>query len=324
MKEQVVMCCPKCQSENVKKFGKDRNGNQRYRCRDCKKTFIEDRPRPLGSMRLDFAKAVYCLRMLLEGTSIRSCERLTGVNRNTLCDLILTVGERCKVFLADHLNSLPVGDIQVDEVWSYVGKKERTKIIQHDDNPERGDAYAYIGLERNTKLIVSWHLGKRSDDDTWEFARELQKATVGRFHLSTDGYKPYCIAMPTTLGPRIDYAQIIKVFTNPPKEDQRRYSPAQIVEIKRDDICGHPSKALTCTSHVERSNLTVRMTCRRWTRLTNAFSKSWKHHEAAMALYIAFYDFVRPHMTLKTTPAVAAKLTDHRWTMEELLTAIAA
>jgi transposase-like protein/IS1 family transposase len=318
------MTCPHCSSENVKANGKHRNGSQRFKCRDCKKTFTEDRVKPLGTMRLPLDKAVNILRLLLDRMSIRACERFTGVCHKTICDMILTVGGRCREFLAARLQSVLVNDVQVDEVWSWVGMKERTKIIQkRDDDYMIGDAYAYVGLERDTKLIVSYLLGKRDANDTYEFAEGLRRSTFGRFQLSTDGWKPYGYAMPAEFGARIDYSQIIKTFQNPPR-DRGKYCPAQIVKISKDTICGDPDPSRVSTSHVERSNLTLRMTVRRWTRLTNAFSKSWKHHEAMLSLYIAFYNFVRPHMTLKTTPAVAARLTDHRWTMEELLAATAA
>jgi IS1 family transposase len=220
---------------------------------------------------------------------------------------------------------VPVSEVEVDEVWSYVGMKEKTKIIQKREDYEIGDCYVFVGLERNTKLIVSFLVGKRENDYAYDFGAQLRHATGTRFQLSTDGWKPYSKAMPMELGGRIDYSQIVKVFETPGRHLWTgKYSPAEIVRISKRAVCGDPVESRVSTSHVERSNLSLRMTCRRWTRLTNAFSKSWKHHEAAVALYVAFYNFVRPHMTLKTTPAVAAKLTDHKWTMEELLNVIAA
>lgn len=320
------MVCPKCANEQVKKFGKNRNGSQRFRCLSCKKTFTEERPAALlGSMRLPVEKAVKCLKLLLDGMSIRACERCEGVNRNTLCDLILTVGERCRDFMAEQFQGVPVADVQVDEVWSFVGRKERTKIIAKEYDPMTGDSYAYIALERNSKLIVSYLLGKRDEFDTREFASSLRLATSGRFQLSTDGWHPYRSAMPAEMFHRIDFSQIIKQFTTPPRSKwEGKYSPAEIVKVDKKVVCGNPDPAFICTSHVERSNLTLRMTVRRWARLTNAFSKSWRHHEAALCIYLAFYNFVRVHATLETTPAVAARLTDHRWTLEELLAAMAA
>src|SRR5436190_2143326 len=144
------MVCPTCNHENVMRHGKDRHGHQRYRCRQCKKTFCEDRPRPLGNMYLPVEKAVKCLQLLLDGISIRACERFMGVNRDTLCDLILNVGEQCRHFLNAKLSGVPVGDVQCDEVWSWVGMKEKTKIIQNRTDYTTGDAYAYIGIERNS------------------------------------------------------------------------------------------------------------------------------------------------------------------------------
>lgn len=149
------MQCPKCSKENCVRNGKDRDDNQRFKCRDCKKNFSELKPRLLGRMQLPVAKAIDCLKLILDGMSIRACERFTGVSRNTICDLIIEVGERCRDFMASHLQGVPVADVQVDEVWSYVGRKEKTKIIAKDYDPTTGDSYAYIALERNSKLIVT-------------------------------------------------------------------------------------------------------------------------------------------------------------------------
>ena len=275
-------------------------------------------------MRLPVEQAVKCLQLLLDGMSIRAVERFMGIHRDTLCDLILTVGEHCGQFLNDRLQGVPVADVQVDEIWSFVGMKERTKTNTHNSDPQMGDAYCYVGLERDTKLIVSFLLGKRDEFDTHEFASTLRRATAGRFQLSTDGWQPYYTYMPLEFGQRIDFSTIIKTFKNAPRQSGR-YSPGEIVTINKRPVCGDPNHDRISTSHVERSNLTLRMSVRRWTRLTNGFSKSWKHHNAMMAIYIAFYDFVRPHMTLKgETPAMAARLTDHKWSLEELLTATAA
>ncbi len=223
------MVCPHCGSESVKKFGKNRNGSQRYRCLACKKTFTEDQPKLLGSMRLDTDKAIKCLRLLLDGISIRACERFMGVHRDTICDLILTVGEKCKAFMATRLSGVPVADVQVDEVWSFVGMKEKTKFIMKRQDETKGDAYCYVGIERNTKLIVSYLLGKRDEYDTRDFAAELHKATAGRFQLSTDGWPAYRNAMPAEFGNRIDFARLIKIYKNAPKTEGK-YSPGEIVE----------------------------------------------------------------------------------------------
>lgn len=316
------MCCPHCGSDKVQGHGKYRGG-RRLLCRVCGKSFTETPPRPLGKMRLPMKQAINCLKMLLEGMSIRSCERLTGVTRNTLCDLILTVGQRCQRFLKKRLRDIPVKNLEMDETWSFVSCKEKTRErMGYGD--DKGDAYCYLALERDTKLIVAFHVAKRTDEESLRFVEIVREATFGRFQLSSDGWRPYRSAVPQVFGyNRIDFGQIIKVYKTPAREEQRRYSPPQIVEISKSPVCGDPAQDMICTSHMERGNLSLRMTCRRWTRLTNAHSKSWKHHEAALALFIAFYNWVRPHMTLGTTPAVKHGLAEKPWTLEELLAAAA-
>ena len=274
-------------------------------------------------MRLAPAQAVMCLRMLLEGTSIRSVERLTGVNRNTIVSLLVNVGGRCQQFLDRALRDVPVADVQADEIWSFVGCKEKTR--ERNNYAEYfGDAYCYTAIERDTKLLIAWHLGKRCPADTQQFADKLARATAGRFQLATDGYTPYRTAVPAALGSRVDFARLVKVYAVPEGEE-RRYSPPQVVAAIPTPCCGNPDPTKICTSHVERANLTMRMTIRRLTRLTNAFSKKWENHEAALALFFAFYNFCRVHQSLsegarnQQTPAMAAGLTDHAWSVGELL-----
>ena len=313
------MVCEHCECENVKKHGKDRQGAQRYRCRECGKTFSDAAPRPLGSMRIEMDKAVFALKLLLEGMSVRATERMSGLHRDTLCDLILTVGEQCEEFLDRTMRGVEVRDVQCDEVWGFVGCKEKTRQrLGH--GPETGDAYCFVAIERNTKLVVCWHLGKRTSEDTWEFVDTLRHATSGRFQISTDGFRPYSAAVPMVFAFNVDFAQLIKRFGgSTDTEPHRRYSPAQIVSVDTTIGCGTPDPEQICTSHVERSNLTMRMTLRRMTRLTNGHSKSWKHHRAMLALYFAWYNFVRKHATLRSTPAEGQGLTNHAWTIEELL-----
>lgn len=310
-----------CQhDQHVKKFGKDRKGNQRYRCLDCGKTWTEQQVKPIGNLRIDTDKAVFALRLLLEGTGIRPTERLTGLHRDTLCDLVLTVGQNCEAFLNERLVDLEVSDIECDELWGFVGMKEKTR--QRLDRPEEfGDAYCFVAIERTSKLVVTWHLGKRTNIDCWEFINNLRLATSGRFQVSTDGYGPYQSSIPLTFQFGIDFAQIIKSYGgSSDTEPERKYSPANIASVKTTIGCGSPDEDRICTSYVERSNLSMRMHLRRLTRLTNAHSKSLPHHRAMLALYFAWYNFVRKHMTLGTTPAVAQGLTDHVWTVDELLT----
>jgi IS1 family transposase len=261
--------------------------------------------------------------MLLEGTSIRSVERLTGVNRNTIMSLLVRIGERCHRLLEETVCGIAVEDVQADEIWAFIGCKEKT-WMRNNYAEYFGDAYCSAAIERSTKVIISWHLGKRSPADTELFAEKLSKATSGRFQLTTDGFTPYRTAIPSELGTRVDFAQLVKVYGYP-DGDEKRYSPPEVISTAIVPCCGNPDSDKICTSHVERSNLTIRMTIRRLTRLTNAFSKKWENHEAALALFFVFYNFCRPHQMLTEkmersySPAMKAGLTDHVWSVGELL-----
>lgn len=308
----------------ARRFGRNRNGSQRYQCLVCRRTFTDERTRPEDRRRLASDRAVFCLRLLLEGTSIRSVERLTGIHRDTVIAALVEAGERCQRFLERTIRDTPVEDVQADEIWSFVLCKEKRR--QHYGYPEdgHGDCYTYTAIERTTKLLITWHVGKRSEDDTWEFARKLRRATVGNFQLTTDGFHPYRTAIPATFGPHLRFAVLIKDYDAAP-EDQRRYSPPEVVRVTIRIQTGNPDRESICTSHIERSNLTIRMTVRRLTRLTNAFSKKWENHAAALALFFGYYNYCRPHQTLteeaghKCTPAMRAGLADHVWTVDELL-----
>ncbi len=269
-------------------------------------------------MRLPMEKAIQCLHMLLEGMSVRSAERLTGVTKRTILDLMVHVGTNCQRMLNDRLKDVLVNDIEADEIWSFVGCKERTRAAkQHGDH--MGDAYCFIGIERTTKLVCTWHLGKRSGDDTVKFAQKLKRATTGRFQMTTDGFAPYTQVIPATFGGQVDFAQLVKVYGKEGVEESRRYSPPSVIEVRQNNIMGSPKDARVSTSYVERNNLSLRMGVRRFTRLTNAHSKKWANHSAMLALWFAFYNFARKHMTLKETPAMASGLADHVWSIRELI-----
>lgn len=316
-KSAMTITCEACNMD-CQRFGKHRNGLRRFRCPNCKKTYTEAHKRVLDSMYIPQEKAILALRLLLEGNSIRSTERITDLNVNTLMSLLVKAGDRCQTLMVSKIQSLHVQDVEADEIWGYVGKKEGHK--SDDDGAEVGDAYCFIGMERNTKLVLAYHLGKRTAKSTDAFIGKLAYATApfNRFQLTTDGFSPYVSAVKLLLRDRVDFAQLIKVYGSP-RDGEQRYSPAEVVDSVPVEIMGRPVADRICTSHIERQNLSVRMGMRRMTRLTNGFSKKWENLEAAYALWFAYYNFCRVHKTLRVTPAMEAGITDHVWTIAELI-----
>ncbi len=311
------MTCHSCRIV-CKKFGKHRNGLQRFRCVQCRKTFTEDHDRPLDDMRLPLDKAVSVLTLLLEGMSVRSVERVTGVHRDTILRLLVFAGDRCRRLMQRKIEHLDVRDVEADEIWGYVYKKEG-HIRPDESRAPVGDAYCFVAMERNTKLVLAFHLGRRCRVDTEAFLNKLRYATSDRrFQLSTDGFQAYAPAVGLTLQDRVDYAQIIKVY-GAPRDGEQRYSPAEVISTETVPVMGKPDFRRVCTSHVERQNLSIRMGMRRMTRLTNAFSKKWENLEAAYYLWFAFYNFCRVHKSLRITPAMEAGVTDHAWNILELV-----
>jgi transposase-like protein/IS1 family transposase len=315
------MTCPTCQKP-TKKFGKDRKGNQRYRCLSCGKTFQEPRLKTLDNMTLAEGKVLAVLSHLIEGCSIRSTERLTGVHRDTILSLLSIAGRKCEAFMLDRIQGLKVEDVECDEVWSYVGMKAKTKAQKNVESDEIGDAWTFTAIERHSKLILAWHLGHRSYEDTVIFTDRIAHATSGSFQISTDGFRAYQDAVVMSLAPqKIHFAQLVKIYRSNPVEPESRYSPAECTGCRKEAIWGNPDMDKVGTSRIERHNLSVRMETRRFTRLTNAFSKRWVNHRAALALYFAYYNFCRMHKTLRCTPAMAADITKSVWSLKDLLLA---
>ncbi len=311
------MNCPKC-GESAQRFGKTRDGLQRYRCLECRKTFSE--PKPLARIATDPKKAAFALQLLLEGMSIRAASRLTNLDKNTILRIMVQAGRQCYQFLADTMQGLQPTEIQCDEVWGFVRCKERTAFF-NNETEGCGDAYAFTAIDRHSKLLFCFHVGRRTGEDTTLFADKMALCIADghRPHVCTDGFNPYHVAIPSAFAHDVDHGMLIKQFGSPSKSEQRRYSPAKIIGIKRYQNAGHSERSQLNTSIIERSNLSLRMHVRRMTRLTNAFSKSWENHVLMFALFVSFYNFCRPHMTLKTTPAVAAGIASEAWTVERLL-----
>ncbi len=317
------MTCHNCRID-ARKNGKRPDGLQRFRCPQCSKTFSEPKDfGVIGHKQIDNEKALLALRLIVEGNSLRAAARISGLDRGTVLNLLVRAGERCEALLATKIRSVPVDDVQTDELWGFVAKKRTNRHGGEKNFAEIGDAWIFVGMERGTKLVLAYELGKRTISSATRFMHKLADATdpSKRFQLTTDGLNAYNYAVGTVLGDRVDYSQLVKVYTQETPENQRRYSPAKFAEAHKTPVYGNPDEARISTSHIERQNLTMRMCMRRLTRLTNAFSKKWENLKAALALHFAYYNFCRKHQTIKTTPAVAAGITDRVWTMANLLTA---
>ncbi len=260
--------------------------------------------------------AARAIELLCEGCTVGTVERFTGLNRRTILRLLTLVGTKCERMLEKRIHALPVQDVQCDEMWGFVACKEKHNA---KGDPEKGDAYCFVGIERNTKLVLTWHLGRRSALDTSLFIEKLNEATAGHFQVTTDGFTPYVDAVLTSLGTRVSFAQLIKVYAANP--DEHRYSPPRVIEAVAKPIWGNPDPEKICTSHVERSNGTMRAKIRRLVRLTYAFSKRRANLRAALALYFCWYNWCHVLRTLRVTPAMQAGISDHIWSIRELLEA---
>jgi IS1 family transposase/transposase-like protein len=317
------MVCHNC-SLICKKFGTfGPRKIQRYRCNQCKRTFSEEHEKvegPLGDMRISLDQAEMCLRLMLEGMSVRSIQRITGIHQVTILDLIVLAGDRCEKLMAERIKGIAVKDVEADEIWGFVQCKNRHKLYKGITDPKVGDAYTWVGIERNTKLVLAWHLGQRDMTDCEAFTEKLHEATSGRFQLTTDGFRPYENAVSYSLGTRVDYAMLIKVYAKD-REGEQKYSPPEVVETVTKVMIGDPDPSRICTSIVERSNLSMRTSIRRLTRLTNAFSKKWENLRAMLAIYFAYYNFCRIHSSIRCTPAMESGITTRVWELRELLTA---
>ncbi len=275
-------------------------------------------------MRLSIEKATLCISLLTEGSSIRSTERISGVHRDTVCRLLRVVGGKCEDLLGRLVHAVPVNDVQADEIWSFVGMKEKTKV-RKGLSDDFGDAYSFLAVERASKLILAQHVGRRTSEDADIFMAKLATAATpengASYQLSTDGFPGYPAAIEKHLGATVNYGQIIKSFEGGGLDSDRRYSPPSITAIEKRVISGTPDAAKICTSHIERANLHVRMMTRRFTRLTTGFSRKRENLRAAVALFVASYNFTWMHSALRCTPAMAAGIARKPWSVRELVTA---
>ncbi len=270
--------------------------------------------------RLDSNRRAQVVRCLVEGNSIRSTVRMTGVAKNTVAKLLVELAEVCMRFMDEKMRNLPCERIQADEIWSFVGcKQKNVTMAKIEKDGICGDVWTWTAIDADTKLVPCWMIGMRDPSTARDFMEDLASRLANRVQLTTDGLKCYLNAVKNAFGNDIDYAMLIKIYGEIDTEGQRRYSPATCIGCETKNVKGSPDPDHISTSYVERQNLTMRMSMRRFTRLTNGYSKKVENHAAMVAVYFTWYNFGRVHHTLKTTPAVAAGVADHVWSVDEVV-----
>jgi IS1 family transposase len=271
-------------------------------------------------------KKTMAVSMLCEGSSIRSIERMTGIHRDTVMRLGLRMGEGCQRIMDEKLRNLPCKLAQVDEVWGFIGMKQKNANQKkvNVDGKVAGDVWTWIALDSETKLVPTFAVGDRSQYMANCFIEDLASRLSNRCQLSSDALRAYESAVERAFGSQVDYGSIFKTFSHSELAQQRRYSPPDVVNIKRTPVFGNPVVDLISTSHVEKQNHTLRMHCRRLSRLTNAFSKKLENFKAAVALHYGYYNFVKTHTSLRCTPAMEAGVTNSAWTVAKLVEMIEA
>lgn len=332
--ERVKLTCHCCNGE-TKKLGRFQNKNrlvQRFRCIQCGKTFSEDQP--LEGVRIESAKAAQVIHMLCEGVGIRAIARLAQVDQKTVLNILQTAGAHCNELLDAKIRNVDVGSVQCDELFSFVYCKEKKNV---EKDPTKGDQYTWLAVDRKSKLVLTFFIGKRERPACDAFVSDLKKRIKGRFQVTTDGYTGYNMSFFKYYVNNLDFAQQVKTFSgygNHDKVIEHRYSVGHgCTGVQTYVRSGNPDRDLISTSHVERMNLSVRLFNRRFTRLTLGYSKKLDNLVHATALFIAHFNFCRVHSAVKIkatettparerTPAMAAGLTDHVWTAEELISAI--
>ena len=272
--------------------------------------------------KLSIERQAQVIKVLCEGNSIRSTARITDTAINTVVKLLKDTGDACAKYQDIHLRNLRCKTIQCDEIWSFCYAKQKNVPEDKQGRFGYGDVWTWTAIDADTKLVASWSVGLRDAGYASEFMRDLQGRLANRVQLTTDGYKAYLNVVEDVFGADIDYAMLVKIYGTEPT-GEARYSPAKCTGAKPHAITGNPDPKLISTSYSERQNLTMRMNMRRFTRLTNAFSKKIENHMYAIALYFMHYNFARPHKTLSkpypTTPAMAAGVTNRIWTAEDIV-----
>ncbi|HTK34608.1 MAG TPA: IS1 family transposase [Caulobacteraceae bacterium] len=272
--------------------------------------------------KLPLAKRVQILSMLCEGSSMRSISRVADVSINTVTKLLVDAGEACLALHDEQVRGVKASRVQCDEIWSFCYAKAKNVAKAEAAPAGAGDVWTWTAIDADTKLMLSYFVGDRSGESAMILMDDLRSRIANRVQLTTDAHRAYLVAVESAFGADADYAQLLKIYGYSKGTQSGgstgRYSPPECLGIKKQRIAGRPDEAHISTSYVERTNLSIRMQNRRFTRLTNAFSKKFENHVHALALYFMFYNFVRIHKTLKVTPAMAAGVSQTLWTMEDI------
>lgn len=269
--------------------------------------------------KLDDSRRTQVVAALVEGNSIRSTVRMTEVAKNTIAKLLVELGTACSNYMADHLVNLNCKRVQVDEIWSFCYAKAKNVTPEiAAKKPFAGDVWTWVAIDADTKLIPSWIVGPRDGVTARIFVNDLAGRLANRIQLTSDGLHAYLAAVEHAFRGDVDYAQLVKIYGES-SDGQKRYRPAECIGCEKHEIVGYPDPAHVSTSYVERQNLTMRMSMRRFTRLTNGFSKKIENHVAMIALHVMHYNYCRIHQTLRITPAMAAGITDHVWSIGDVI-----
>lgn len=268
--------------------------------------------------KLSIQKRAQIIGLLVEGNSMRAVTRLVGCSINTVTKLLEDVGAACAEFQDGAIRNINSKRVQCDEIWSFCYSKEKNVAPEDKGILGHGDAYTWTAIDADSKLAISWLVGRRDGEYAEAFIGDLASRLAERIQLTTDGWGPYIPAVEKVFGGAIDYAMLVKIYEGEGQQDQRRYSPAGFVKAEKRRINGSPDVKEVSTSYVERQNLTMRMSMRRFTRLTNGFSKKIENLSHAVALHFMSYNFGRIHKTLRVTPAMEAGISDHVWSLEEI------
>jgi len=269
--------------------------------------------------KLPLEKRVQILQMLCEGSSMRSISRVCDVSINTVSKLLVDAGRACLDFHDRKVTGLTCQRIQCDEIWSFCYAKDKNVRRAKAAPTDSGDVWTWTSIDADTKLICNWVVGQRDADWAHVFMQDLKSRLTNRVQLTSDGYKTYLQAVDDAFGEEIDYAQLVKIYGAVGEASEARYSPAECIGIKKRTVTGNPEETHISTSYVERQNLQMRMSMKRFARLTNAHSKKLANHRHALSLYFVFYNWVRIHKTLRVTPAMAAGLTDRLLDWDEVV-----